>query len=196
MTIGSESNAPLRFQTNGTERGRFDTAGHFLVKTTTSTGFQDGLSLYQDTGNSQLIVGHGNGATSGNAYAGFLYNGSGIGNITQNGTTAVAYNTSSDYRLKNTITPMTGALDKVIQLKPCTYKWNSDNSDGQGFIAHELAEVCPDAVTGEKDAVDKNGKPIYQGIDVSFLVATLTAAIQEQQALITQLKARLDAANL
>jgi hypothetical protein len=71
-----------------------------------------------------------------------------------------------------------------------------DGSDGQGFIAHELQEVVPDCVTGEKDAIDADGKPQYQGIDVSFLVATLTSAIQEQQAIIESLKARLDAANL
>jgi hypothetical protein len=109
---------------------------------------------------------------------------------------ATSYNTSSDYRLKNTIAPMTGALAKVAQLKPVTYKWNVDGSNGQGFIAHELQEVIPDCVTGAKDAVDADGKPKYQGIDVSFLVATLTAAIQEQQAIIESLKARLDAANL
>jgi len=95
---------------------------------------------------------------------------------------SVAYNTTSDYRLKNTIVPMTGALAKVALLKPCTYKWNADNSDGQGFIAHELAEVVPECVTGAKDAVDAEGNPQYQGIDTSFLVATLTAAIQELKA--------------
>jgi hypothetical protein len=134
-------------------------------------------------------------------------------------TSATSYNTSSDYRLKNTIAPMTGALAKVAALKPVTYKWNVDGSDGEGFIAHELAEVCPNAVTGEKDGTqmqayeitpaisatyDEDGNeltpaieavikereiPKYQGIDTSFLVATLTAAIQEQQALITQLQA-------
>ena len=104
-----------------------------------------------------------------------------IGTVSTNNT-SVAYNTSSDYRLKNTISPMTGALAKVAALKPVTYKWNSDGSDGQGFIAHELAEVCPDAVSGAKDAVDPDGKPVYQGIDTSFLVATLTAAIQELKA--------------
>jgi hypothetical protein len=91
---------------------------------------------------------------------------------------------------------MTGALAKVAQLKPVTYKWNSDDSNGEGFIAHELAEVVSQCVTGEKDAVDENGNPKYQGVDTSFLVATLTAAIQEQQAIIESLKARLDAANL
>jgi hypothetical protein len=88
---------------------------------------------------------------------------------------------------------MIGALAKVAQLKPCTYTWKLDNSNGEGFIAHELAEVCSQAVHGEKDAVDEDGKPVYQGIDVSFLVATLTAAIQEQQALITALTARITA---
>ena len=78
-------------------------------------------------------------------------------------------------------------------LKPVTYKWNVDLSDGEGFIAHELAEVCPLAVSGEKDALDNEGNPKYQGIDASHLVATLTAAIQEQQALITQLTARITA---
>ena len=100
------------------------------------------------------------------------------GSIT-NTNTATAYVTSSDYRLKNSAMPITGALAKVALLKPVTYKWNVDGSDGEGFIAHELAEVCPQAVHGEKDAVDENGNPKYQGIDTSFLVATLTAAIQE-----------------
>jgi hypothetical protein len=84
---------------------------------------------------------------------------------------------------------MVGALATVSQLKPVTYKWKSDGSDGQGFIAHELQAVVPDCVTGEKDAVDAEGNPVHQGIDTSFLVATLTAAIQEQQALIVQLQA-------
>jgi hypothetical protein len=78
----------------------------------------------------------------------------------------------------------------VAALKPCTYKWKVDGTDGQGFIAHELQEICPDAVTGEKDGVetytDDDGveqtRPKYQGIDTSFLVATLTAAIQELNA--------------
>jgi hypothetical protein len=96
----------------------------------------------------------------------------------------------SDYRLKHDIQPMTGALAKVQQLKPVTYKWNADDSQSQGFIAHELAKVCPQAVVGE---VDAEGNPVYQGIDTSFLVATLTAAIQEQQALITTLTDRITA---
>jgi hypothetical protein len=81
----------------------------------------------------------------------------------------------------------------VAQLNPVTYNWKADGSDGQGFIAHELQAVVPDCVTGEKDAVDAEGKPVYQGIDTSFLVATLTKAIQEQQEQINQLKAEVAA---
>ena len=108
-----------------------------------------------------------------------------VGSITTSGS-ATAYNTSSDYRLKENIAPMTGALNVISALKPVTYKWKSDGLDGQGFIAHELQAIVPDCVTGEKDAQDADGKPVYQGIDTSFLVATLTAAIQE-------LKAQVDA---
>jgi hypothetical protein len=111
------------------------------------------------------------------------------GAISGNGA-GISYTSASDYRLKENVAPMTGALAKVAQLKPCTYTWKFDGSDGQGFIAHELQELFPDAVTGTKDAVetytDEDGneqtkiKP--QGVDTSFLVATLAAAIQELKA--------------
>jgi hypothetical protein len=84
---------------------------------------------------------------------------------------------------------MAGGLDKVLRLKPCTYKWKDLGKTGEGFIAHELQEVVPDAVYGEKDATNEDGSIKAQGIDTSFLVATLTAAIQEQQAIIEQLQA-------
>jgi hypothetical protein len=77
---------------------------------------------------------------------------------------------------------MTGALATVAQLNPVTWNWKADGESGQGFIAHELQAIVPDAVTGEKDALGADGKPKYQGIDTSFLVATLTAAIQELNA--------------
>ena len=102
---------------------------------------------------------------------------------------AVAYNTTSDYRLKENIAPMTGALEKVALLKHCTYTWKADGSSTEGFIAHELAEVCPQAVSGEKDAVNEDGSIKAQGIDTSFLVATLTAAIQELNAKFEEYKA-------
>jgi len=192
--VGSVGNN-LTFGRLGTaEYVRIDSSGNLLVgKTTSSTSTGAGLVLYGQS----TISGYGridyvktnSGTNTANE---FSYNGTPVGTITYSNT-ATAYNTSSDYRLKNTIAPMTGALAKVAALKPCTYKWNADGSDGEGFIAHELQAVVPQCVTGEKDAVDAEGNPQYQGIDTSFLVATLTAAIQEQQAIITALTARVEA---
>jgi hypothetical protein len=120
-------------------------------------------------------------------------NGNGVvGSISTSGS-ATTYSTSSDYRLKENIAPMVGALATVSQLKPVTYSWKADGSDGQGFIAHELAEVVPDCVTGEKDAVNEDGSIKSQGIDTSFLVATLTAAIQELKAIVDAQAVRIAA---
>jgi hypothetical protein len=161
--------------------------GNLLVGTTggASANNTNSFAAIPAAGGGYILVQHASGSASGFPYAYFSFNTTVIGSITQNGTTAVAYNTSSDYRLKHDIQPMTGALAKVAQLKPVTYKWNADDSDSQGFIAHELQEVVPECVTGEKDAVNEDGSIKPQGIDTSFLVATLTAAIQEQQAIIT-----------
>ena len=195
ITTNSNSN-PLRLGVDGSEKARIDSSGNLLVGTTAVSMTAGGVRLKNGGGNlGEIALSNNSGASD--YVARFLWGSSAtlVGNITVS-STATSYNTSSDYRLKNTISPMTGALAKVALLKPCTYKWNADGSDGEGFIAHELAEVVPQCVTGEKDAVDEDGNPKYQGIDTSFLVATLTAAIQEQQAIIESLKARLDAANL
>jgi len=198
----SASNMPgnLRFSTNSggsgvTERARIDSNGNFFINATSFPAV--GTERFGVQGNTGIAAAFTTNSAS--APTGFFSNistgtvnlvrfssgpsGTTVGNITGNGTNA-AYNTSSDYRLKNSIAPMTGALAKVALLKPCTYKWNVDGSDGQGFIAHELQEVVEGCVTGEKDAVDAEGNPQYQGIDTSFLVATLTAAIQELKAIV------------
>jgi hypothetical protein len=120
----------------------------------------------------------------------FYYRGTAVGYIGTTGTNTT-YVTSSDYRLKEDVKPMEGALSKVAALKPCTYKWKADGSEGEGFIAHELAEVCPLAVVGEKDAVNEDGSIDPQGIDPSKLVGLLTAAIQELKAELDEAKARI-----
>jgi hypothetical protein len=191
VRIGSSGNN-LVFNTGGTtERMRIDSSGNLLVGTTTLGG-EGGISILPnfDDGAGRIIFDRASTAAN-SVVIEFENGGSTVGQITISniGTT---YATSSDYRLKENIAPMTGALDKVAQLKPVTYTWKADGSDGQGFIAHELQAVCPDAVTGEKDAVDKDGKPVYQGIDTSFLVATLTKAIQELSAKVDTLQAELN----
>jgi hypothetical protein len=203
--IIAKTGTNLCFVTAASERARIDSSGNLLVGTTTAqTGVASdavGITLYGSTSlGTGVFTRNGiplyvNNKNASGALIQFYCNGNNIGTISSDGTNT-AYNTSSDYRLKNTIAPMTGALAKVALLKPVTYKWNADGSDGEGFIAHELAEVVPQCVTGEKDAVDEEGNPKYQGIDTSFLVATLTAALQEAVAKINSLEARLDAANL
>jgi hypothetical protein len=194
----STSGSDIRFltasasNTNPSERMRIDSIGRLSVNTTSAVanamfGISFDGAVRNGIGLKTTL------ASNGTDYILFENNGgSTTGRITQNGTTTVSYTTSSDYRLKDNVIPMTGALATVQALKPVTYTWKADGSAGQGFIAHELQAVVPDCVVGKKDAVDAEGNPKYQGIDTSFLVATLTAAIQEQQAIITDLKARLE----
>jgi Chaperone of endosialidase len=186
-------NATLRFGTNNAERARIDSSGNLLVNQTSQVGAERvGISFDRTAQQGLMIKNTSNTSPSNATYLTFYYFTTNTGSINSTGTTT-SYGTTSDYRLKENVQPMTGALAKVAALKPCTYTWKSDGSSGEGFIAHELQAVCPDAVTGEKDAVNEDGSIKPQGIDTSFLVATLAAAIQEQQAMIEELKARVAA---
>jgi len=110
------------------------------------------------------------------------------------GISATSYNTSSDYRLKENVVEITGALDRVDALKPSRFNFIADpEKTVDGFIAHEVQAIVPEAVTGEKDAVDEEGNPVYQGIDQSKLVPLLVGAIKELSAKVATLESQLNA---
>jgi hypothetical protein len=197
-TSGSRNSA-LTFMTrehttgNIVERARIDSSGTMLVGTT-GNATVGGIAIIPNANNSLVRIGHSSASGNTAYYMNYFWNGNQIGSIQQSGTTGVTYVTSSDYRLKENVTPIVGALARVALLKPVTYSWiGTDGEVGEGFIAHELQEVCPLAAMGEKDAVNEDGTIKPQGIDPSKLVATLTAAIQEQQAMIDELKAKVAA---
>ena len=179
----------LAFSEGGAEAMRIDSNGYLLLGLTASS-----TAAYQQVKYTTAIQGarYINTSSTSSDVIDFVANSAQVGRINTSGS-STSYVTSSDYRLKENIAQMTGALSLVAQLKPVTYKWKSDNTDGQGFIAHELQAIVPDAVVGAKDAINEDGSINPQGIDTSFLVATLTAAIQEQQALITTLTERITA---
>lgn len=112
---------------------------------------------------------------------------------------ASAFVVSSDYRIKENIAPLDNAVARLSALQPKRFNFLESSMmyrDGitvDGFIAHEVSAVVPEAVTGEKDAVNAEGTPIYQGIDQAKLVPLLTAALQEALAKITALEARVAA---
>ena len=126
---------------------------------------------------------------------GFHDNGTSAGYIFVNGSLdQTSYVTSSDYRLKENVNYSWNALEKVKELKPAEFNMIKDeeNTVLSGFLAHEVGSILPQAITGEKDAVNENGDPVYQGIDHSKLVPLLTKAIQEQQTVIEDLKTRIE----
>tara|TARA_B100000508_G_scaffold27925_1_gene20952 strand:+ start:859 stop:2124 length:1266 start_codon:yes stop_codon:yes gene_type:complete len=108
----------------------------------------------------------------------FHYNNNGVGTITTDGSNT-AFNTGSDYRLKENIVDLTDGITRLKTLKPCRFNFKVNTTKTvDGFLAHEVTAV-PEAITGVKDDVDSEGKPIYQQIDQSKLVPLLTAALQE-----------------
>jgi hypothetical protein len=120
-------------------------------------------------------------------------NGTQVGSISVTAS-ATAYNTSSDYRLKENVIPLTGAIDRLQQIPVHRFNFIADpDKTVDGFIAHEAQEIVPECVTGEKDAVDDDGNPVYQGIDQSKLVPLLTAALQEAIGRIETLEAEVAA---
>jgi hypothetical protein len=176
----------LIFGTNDAERARIDTSGNLLVGTTSAAGNLKGIQanntsstqwpLYTTAVDRGLIVGMS--ATDGIAAYFMTSTSTAVGSITCT-SSATSYNTSSDYRRKSNVKNLTGSGRFIDALKPRTFDWDTGDK-GVGFIAHEFAEVSPSSVHGEKDAVDADGKPIYQAMQASSaeVIANLVAELQ------------------
>ena len=189
------SDNALEFHTNETERMRIDTNGNIMFNS----------SVYS-TADARLVTSH-----DGNAQVGFAIrstssvaqsekmiqfkkdNTSGVtevGTITSN-RTSTAYNTSSDYRLKESVTYDFDATTRLKQLKPCRFNFKVDaDTTVDGFLAHEVQSIVPEAITGTHNEVDDDDNPVYQGIDQSKLVPLLVKTIQELEARITALESK------
>jgi len=171
-----------------TQAMTLDSSGNLLVGTTSSTASPAKGCQLAGTGNGAIAIGHDTGALSGYYYASFAYNGSVIGSITQNGTTAVAYNTSSDERLKENIVDAPSAIDSVNKIKVRSFDWKADGSHvDYGYIAQELLEIVPEAVSVSPDADQ------MMGVDFGKLTPRLVKAIQELSAQVTTLQAEINA---
>jgi hypothetical protein len=153
----------------------------------------DAVNLkHTQNGNNTLNIWQ-TGTTSHNAiafYKGDSQTSRGLITVTTSGTT---YNSVSDYRLKENITPLENGLDRVLQLKPSKFNWIETGNESEGFIAHELQEYFPDAVTGEKDAVySSTGNIKPQSVDYGRITPLLVKAIQELKAENDALKTRIE----
>jgi hypothetical protein len=225
-TIGSMSgNGGLFFKTGsslqtGSTAMTLDASGNLLVGADNALNPNYGISVRNVSGMvGNIITGHASGTTTGNGYAYFMYAGTTIGSIAQSGTTAVVYNTTSDHRLKENIRPANCA--KFMDIKFVDYE-RIDGRHECGVIAHELQEVYPDLVTGEKDATeirkveltpaieevkDVDGNiiteaveatyeeqefPVYQQVNYMGLIARIGTVVQQQQEIINNLKERIE----
>jgi hypothetical protein len=201
---GGAGDMPSRMSFNTTpdgtqtpvERMRIDSGGRFLVGTSTNGG-AGGLTIRPNfsAGAASLVFDRANTASTSTVIS-FENNDATVGTITHTNT-ATAYNTSSDYRLKENVVPLDGAIARLDQLPVHRFNFKADpDTVVDGFIAHEAQEVVPECVTGTKDEVDDDGNPVMQGIDQSKLVPLLTAALQEAIAKIEVLEQRLNDAGI
>jgi len=181
----------IRFFTSNSERMRIDSSGSVLIGATSNPG--GGTSQFIVSGQDTVSINNTSSGT-GTAYSVyFKRNATGVGSITVTGS-ATAYNTSSDHRLKENIVTDWDATTRLKQLKPSRFNFKADaDTTVDGFLAHEVSSIVPEAITGEKDAVDLDGNIQPQAIDQSKLVPLLTKALQEAVAKIETLEAKVTA---
>jgi len=180
----------ITFTTAGSERVRIDASGNLLVNTTTVLDAAHLTVACTAGSGSKIPLSLKVGIDSAGYVAVNLRNQTASQGTIVVDVTGVRYLTASDYRLKEVLGPISGGLNRVNALKPSVYKWKADGSNGEGFIAHELAEVVPAAVNGSKDAVNEDGTINPQNVDMSRIVPILVAAIQELTARVQTLEAR------
>ena len=186
----------LTFYTGGAHRMRIQSSGNVLIGKTSAGVNTAGLELnpvglVQATrdGNLPLLA---NRLNSDGTIVSIRRDNVQRGSISVSGSTT-SFNTTSDYRLKENVVDMTGALDRIEQLQPKRFNFISNaETTVDGFIAHEVQSIIPEAITGEKDAVDDEGNPEYQGIDQSKIVPLLVGAIKELKAEIETLKSQIN----
>ena len=182
----------LYFFTNGNNlRTTINSSGYLLVGTTSSA--QDARVTFQGSTSNNRAIACVSAVTSFSRQISFVNPNGLVGGIVTDGS-STSYSTSSDYRLKENVVGVTGASARVQQLNPVRFNFIADpDTTVDGFLAHEVQDVVPEAITGTKDAVDAKGNPEYQGIDQSKLVPLLTAALQEALGKIETLEARVAA---
>jgi hypothetical protein len=192
----------LAFKTNGdNERMRIDSSGNLFIHSTNSSGSNGRIYTNKSTNHTTLEINQNSG--SGTEMITFRNSGSQIGQITQSGS-GVSYGTSSDYRLKENDVAISDGITRIKQLRPIRFNFIADaDTTLDGFFAHEVTPVVPEAITGEKDAVftaeevgngnDVEGAIKSQTIDQSKLVPLLTAALQEAVAKIEVLETKVAA---
>ena len=168
------------FKTDATEQVRILPTGSFCIG---GTAIQAVNAVTFDAGSNGFTITNNttSGAGNGHEFQAFRRNSTQIGSIVMNGTTGVTYATSSDYRLKEDLQDFNG-LDKVSKIPVYDFKWKSDESRSYGVMAHELQEVLPQAVSGDKDAEE------MQGVDYSKIVPLLVKSIQELKARVKELE--------
>ena len=188
---GTADEAHMLFATNGgsgnTERMRVDASGNVLVGTTTSNySATNGFGVIAPAAATYAFVSHPNGTANSTDFIAFSYAGTRIGNITQASTSGVAYNTTSDVRLKQDIEPLQ-ATDMLMAMNPVSYHWKVDPQGPKsiGFIAQEMQKIMPEAVSGIPDGED------MMGMDYGRITPVLVAALQDAHRKIEQLEKRI-----